>query len=122
MEGITVHKLNEKLVVSLYELPGFKRMGGCVIRGEDGTRTGNVNVYYAGSFFQSKLQPGDRDRAIKAAMRLAQNFAVKQGIGRYATRLNLTSELRKDPHRIPTIKKEKSGVQDKSTETTTCPT
>lgn len=121
MEGITVHKLNEKLVVSLYELPGFKRMGGCVIRGEDGKHAGNVNVYYAGSFFQSKLQPGERDKAVKAAMRLAQNFAVKQGIGRYATRLNLTSELRKDPHRIPTIKKGKSGVQDKSTETTTCP-
>jgi len=122
MEGITVHKLNEKLVVSLYDLPGFKRMGGCVIRGEDGKRTGSVNVYYAGSFFQSKLQPGDRDKAIKATMRLAQNHAVRQGIGRYASRLNLTSELRKDPHRTPSIKKEAVHVQDQNPEKADCPT
>lgn len=122
MEGITVHKLNEKLVVSLHELPGFKRMGGCVIRGEDGKRTGSVNVYYVGSFFQSKLQPGERDKAVKAAMKLAQNHAVRLGIGRYASRLNLTSELRKDPHRTPSIKKKVSHVQDQRPEKADCPT
>jgi len=94
MEGITVHQLNDKLVVSLYDLPGFRRMGTCVIRGEDGKRSGDVSVYYVGSFFQTTLEPGEMDKAVKATMRLAQNHAVKKGIGRFASRLNLATSIR----------------------------
>ncbi|MNX95614.1 hypothetical protein D3C86_1278970 [compost metagenome] len=93
MEGITVHKLNEKLVVSIYPLPGFRSMGSCVIRDGEGNKTGEVDIHYAGVFF--KEHPGEEfEKVRKAVLKLAQNYAVKTRLGVASTRLNLTVALR----------------------------
>ena len=94
MEGITVHKLNDQLTVSLHSLPGFRQLGNCVIRGEDGKKSGMVPVYFTGNFFQTKLENGEYSRVSKLIMRLAQNHAVRGNLGRFATRLNLATSIR----------------------------
>lgn len=113
MEGITVHQLNDGLVVSLYDLPGFKRMGKCVIRGEDGKRSGEVDVYYVGPYFQTTLEPGEMDKVVKATMRLAQNHAVRKGIGRFASRLNLATSIRTNDKQKRKLKGTVSHDQEK---------
>lgn len=120
MEGITVHRLNDKLVVSLYDLPGFRRMGTCVIRGEDGKWSGDVAVYYVGPYFQSTLEPGEMNKVVKATMRLAQNYAVRKGIGRYASRLNLATSIRMNGKQQRKLKGETSHDHEKRAEATPC--
>lgn len=93
MEGITVHKLNENLVVSIYPLPGFRNMGSCVIRDGEGKKSGQVNIHYAGEFFR-ELQGEEFEKVRKAVLKLAQNYAVKTKLGVASTRLTLSVALR----------------------------
>lgn len=100
MEGITVHRLNPELVVSLYELPGFKKLGTVVVRDDEGRKSGLVTVYYVGSFFE-KNQVTDAIVGVHdAVLRLARNFAVKARIGVAATRLNLSTAIRENGKRL----------------------
>lgn len=94
MEGVTVHKLNENLVVSLYELPGFKQLGTCTVRDGSGDRSGAVTVYYVGNFFEASRPTDEFSKMHRAVMRLAQNYAIKTKIGVATTRLNLARAIR----------------------------
>lgn len=103
MEGVTVHKLNENLVVSLYALPGFKTLGTCTVRDGSGERSGQVTVYYAGDFFTSPRPTEDFSKMHRAVMRLAQNYAIKTKIGVATTRLNLARAVRPREIRYVTL-------------------
>lgn len=95
MEGFTVHKLNEKLVVSLYVLPGFRKLGSCVVRDSEGKKSGQVEVFYAGDFFFAPHEALEFEAVQKAVLKLAKNHAVKTKLGVATTRLNLSVALRK---------------------------
>ena len=94
MEGVTVHKLNENLVVSLYELPGFKPLGTCTVRNKEGEWSGQVSVYYVGDFFTLPRTTEEFTKMHRAVMRLSQNYAIKTKIGIVTTRLNLARAVR----------------------------
>lgn len=99
MEGVTVHKLNKDLVVSITRLPGFKKMGSCVIRDSEGKKSGVVDVFYSGDYFE-KSHNGDFHEVTKDVMRLAKNFALKTSKGVCSTRFNLTVALRERASRF----------------------
>lgn len=100
MQGFSVHKLNEQLVVSLYPLPGFSKMGSCVVRDNTGTKSGLVTVYYTGSFFTQQESLADFEPVRKAVLKLAQNYAIKTGLGVATTRFNPTVALRERAERL----------------------
>lgn len=93
MEAVTIHKLNDKLVVSLAPLPGFKKMGSCVIRDKEGKKSGSVAIYYTGPFFTDP-EGGCFTTMQNGVLRLAKNYAVKTSLGVASTRLNLSLALR----------------------------
>jgi len=95
MEGFTVHKVCDRLVVSLYPLPGFKTLGTCVARDKQGKTSGMIQVFYAGDFFIRRFDNVELEVVRKAVLKLAQNFAVKTKQGVATTRLNFSTALRK---------------------------
>lgn len=102
MGPMTVHHLNENLVVSLRELPGFRKMGSVTINDENGMESGSVNVYYAGDYFNAVLPVGDFYKTRNQITRLARNHAVKNDYGVSTGRFNLTISLReRNNARIP---------------------
>jgi hypothetical protein len=106
MEGVTVHKLSENLVVSVIPLPGFKILGTCVVRDENGDKSGLVTIYYVGDFFASTRPAVEFTKMHREVMRLAQNYAIKTKLGVATTRLNLASANRPKEFRNSTIPRE----------------
>lgn len=93
MEAVTVHKINPDLLVSLMKLPGFKKLGSCVIRDTNGEKSGLVEVFYAGDFFK-KDKSEEFDKVKSSVLKLARNYAIKNNLGVASTRLNLSLALR----------------------------
>lgn len=94
MEAITIHKLNEKLIVSLAELPGFRKLGSVVVKDEQHLKSGAVIVYFAGDYFDHLLEEGDFDKTKNQITRLVRNYAVKNDFGVSTGRFNLSITLR----------------------------
>lgn len=94
MEAVTIHKLNEKLVVSLAELPGFRKLGSVVVKDEQGMKSGAVAVYFAGDYFDTRLEEGTFDKTRGQITKLVRNYAIKNGYGVATGRMNLALTLR----------------------------
>jgi len=94
MEAITVHKLNENLVVTLRELPGFRKLGSVVVKDEQGLKSGAVAVYFAGDYFDNQLEPGAFEVTRNQITKLVRNYAVKNNYGVSTGRFNLSLTLR----------------------------
>lgn len=94
MEAITVHKLNDKLIVRLLELPGFRRLGAVVVRNEQGEKSGDVDVYFSGDYFDHQLEPGEFDKTRNQMTKLVRNYAIKNKLGVSTGRFNLSLTLR----------------------------
>lgn len=94
MESFTVHKINEELTVALQPLPGFRNLGSCVVRDQEGKRAGLIQVYFVGKYFNELRNAGDFNVVEKEIRTLAKNAAIKRDIGGQITRLNLSSVLR----------------------------
>lgn len=104
MEAVTIHKLNEKLVVSLIELPGFRKLGSVVVKDEQGLKAGAVTVYFAGDFFDNQLKEGEFDQTRNQITKLVRNYAVKNGYGVSTGRMNLALTLReRNNARLPEV-------------------
>lgn len=94
MEAITIHKLNDKLIVSLIHLPGFRRLGSVVVKDEQHIKVGCVDVYFAGDYFDHQLEEGAFDRTRNQITKLVRNYAVKNDLGVSTGRLNLAITMR----------------------------
>lgn len=104
MEAITIHKLNEQLVVSLAELPGFRKLGSVVVKDEQGLKSGAVTVYFAGDYFSTQLKEGEFDTTRNQITKLVRNYAVKNGYGVSTGRMNLSLTLRERHNaRLPEV-------------------
>lgn len=102
MGPVTVHHLNENLVVSLHELPGFRKMGSVVVNDENGIESGSVAVYFTGDYFNQVLPVGDFYKTRGQVTKLVRNHAIKNDYGVSTGRLNLTISLReRNNARIP---------------------
>ena len=94
MEAVTIHKLNDRLVVSLNELPGFRKLGSVVVKDEQGLKAGSVAVYFTGDYFDHRIEAGGFDKTRNQITRLVRNYAIKNEFGVSAGRLNLSVTLR----------------------------
>ncbi|MNB61193.1 hypothetical protein D3C87_957930 [compost metagenome] len=94
MEAVTIHKLNDNLVVSLTELPGFRKLGAVVVKDEQGLKSGSVTVYFAGDYFDTQLEPGEFDTTRNQITKLVRNYAIKKEYGVSTGRFNLALTLR----------------------------
>lgn len=94
MEAVTIQKLNDKLVVSLTELPGFRKLGTVSVKDEQGMKSGSVAVYFVGDFFDHRIEEGGFDKARNQITKLVRNYAVKNEFGVATGRLNLSVTLR----------------------------
>lgn len=104
MEAVTIHKLNEQLVVSLAELPGFRKLGSVVVKDEQGLKSGAVTVYFAGDYFDQPLEEGEFDKTRNQITKLVRNYAVKNGYGVSTGRVNLSLTLReRNNARLPEV-------------------
>jgi hypothetical protein len=104
MEALTIHKLNEELVVSLIELPGFRKLGTVTVKDEQGLKSGSVTVYFAGDYFSTQLKEGEFDKVRNQVTKLVRNYAVKNGYGVSTGRMNLSLTLRERHNaRLPEI-------------------
>lgn len=94
MGPVTVHHLNENLVVSLRELPGFRKMGAVIVNDEHGMESGSVAVYFAGDYFNKTLPEGHFYKTRGQITRLVRNHAIKNDYGVSTGRFNLTISMR----------------------------
>lgn len=100
MSSVSVHNLNDKVTVSLTALPGFRKMGTCVVRDEKGNKSGMVDIYYVGELFRDPEDTQTFEPIRKAVLKLALNYAVKHKLGVATTRFNLTVALREKAARF----------------------
>lgn len=100
MSSVSVHNLNDKVTVSLTALPGFRKMGTCVVRDEKGNKSGLVTIYYVGDLFQDPEDISNFEPIRKTVLKLALNHAVKNKLGVATTRFNLTVALRERASRF----------------------
>ncbi|MNI45763.1 hypothetical protein D3C76_25310 [compost metagenome] len=94
MEAVTVHKLNDKLVVSLTELSGFRKLGSVVVKDEQGLKAGSVTVYFTGTYFDTQIESGGFDKTRNQITKLVRNYAIKNNYGVATGRFNLALTLR----------------------------
>lgn len=94
MDAVTVHQVDERMTVSLTPLPGFRNMGCCVVRNEQGQRTGVIQVYFVGNYFHELKESGEFTKVENKIRTLARNRAVKMNLGTQVTRLTLSTNVR----------------------------
>lgn len=92
METFAVHKVNDNLVVSMNKLPGFGKLGTCVLRYKGDNTL--IEVYYAGGYYKRHQGAKALKEVEDQITRLAKNYATKRGMEGTIVRLNYTSIIR----------------------------
>lgn len=94
MQAVTVHLVDEDLLISMKKLPGFKLLGTCSIRYKGDNQL--EEVYYSGEFFKQPRAKADLRTVESQITKIAKNYATKRGIDGTVMRLNLSKHIRKD--------------------------
>jgi len=97
MEVFTVHKVDDNLVVSMNKLPGFGKLGTCVLRYKGDNTL--IDVYYAGGFYKRRMSAEAAKKVEDQITRLAKNYATKRGMEGTIVRINYTSIIRGEMER-----------------------
>lgn len=94
MESVTVHRINEHLVVSLQELPGFSKLGSCMIRDENRAPIGKIVFYYTGECFKNGTYRKHAVEIDNQLWRLARNRAIRNGSSDRVCRVAYSTKVR----------------------------